>query len=62
MLKKFIEMQRELFEKRISVKTGWGKNEVMIQLLESTNEAMAELLNSTEEPKTTFPSFTGAGG
>jgi hypothetical protein len=49
MLKDFIEIQKKIFEKRIGTKTGWGKNEVMTQLLEATNEAMIEIVSKKEE-------------
>ena len=56
----FTKKQMEIFKKKLSVKTGWGRNEVQVQLLEATNEALSELLN--EMPRagvSNFPKFTG---
>jgi hypothetical protein len=60
MIKEFTERQMEIFKKKLSVKTGWGRNEVQVQLLQATNEALSELLN--EMPRAGVASFTGKGG
>jgi hypothetical protein len=41
---KLPKLTREIFEKKISVKTGWGKNEIMIEYDKAVNEALTELL------------------
>lgn len=57
MIKEFAEKQMEIFKKKLSVKTGWGRNEVQVQLLEATNEALSEILN--DMPRAGMASFTG---
>ena len=59
-IKDFTEKQMKIFEKKLSVKTGWGRNEVKVQLLEATNEALAELLSET--PSTGISNFTSGLG
>lgn len=56
-IKEFTEKQMEVFEKKLSAKTGWGRNEVKVALLEATNEALAELVSGT-----TVPSLGGGSG
>ena len=54
-IKQFTKKQMEFFEERLSVKTGWGRNEVKVQLLEATNEALSEILN--EMPRAGLANF-----
>jgi hypothetical protein len=56
-IKDFTEKQMEIFSRKLSAKTGWGRNEVKVALLEATNEALAELLSGTSLPR-----FSGGGG
>lgn len=39
----FIEILREEFEKRIGVKTGWGKNEILIEFDKASVSALIRL-------------------
>ena len=62
MLKKFQEIQQRIFDEKLSVKTGWGRNEVKVKLLEATNEALAELLTEGTEKKDVIPGGFGSSG
>jgi len=53
----FTEKQSKIFKEKLSVKTGWGRNEVQVKLLEATNEALAEILN--EMPRAGVANFAG---
>jgi len=44
-IKEFADKQKEVFDKKLEKKTGWGRNEIKMLLLESTSEALAELLS-----------------
>lgn len=46
MNKELLKRIREIFEEKISKKTGWGKNELMIEYDKAVNEALVELLES----------------
>ncbi len=45
MNKQLLKRIREIFEEKISSKTGWGKNELMIEYDKAVNEALIELLD-----------------
>ena len=59
-IKEFSEKQMKIFKEKLSVKTGWGRNEVQVKLLEATNEALAEILS--EMPSTGISNFTSGIG
>jgi len=46
--KKFILILKAAFEKRISRKTGWGKNELMREFDAAVTEAVLEVLDKDE--------------
>lgn len=37
---------RELFEQRLQAKTGWGRNELLVQYDQAVNEALMEAVNA----------------
>ncbi len=39
---------QEVFEKKLSVKNGWGKNEVMAQYKNAVNEVILEMLDDVK--------------
>ena len=45
MNKKLIDRIAELFEEKLQVKTGWGRNDVLIIYKEAVNEAILEMLD-----------------
>jgi len=45
MNKELLKRIREIFEAKISQKTGWGKNELMIEYDKAVNEALMEFIN-----------------
>lgn len=61
-IKQFSEKQMEIFSKKLSIKTGWGRNEVKVALLEATNEALAELISGTSLPNLDGGGSGSAGG
>jgi hypothetical protein len=44
MNKELFKRIREIFEEKISAKTGWGKNELMIAYDQAVNEALMEFV------------------
>ena len=46
MNKQLLKRIRELFEEKVSRKTGWGKNELMIEFDKAIIEALVELLET----------------
>lgn len=44
MNKKLIELIRTKFEARLAGKTGWGRNELLVEYDKAVNEALLELL------------------
>lgn len=51
MNKELIQRIEELFEKKIGRKTGWGKNEIMIEFKNAVNEATLEVIDKYNQPK-----------
>lgn len=45
MNKKLLERIDEIFAKKLELKTGWGKNEVLAVYREAVKEALMELLD-----------------
>jgi hypothetical protein len=45
MNKKLLALIKEKFEKKISLKTGWGKNEIMLAYNNAVTEAVLEVLD-----------------
>lgn len=45
MNKELLKRIREIFEEKVSKKTGWGKNELMIEYDKAVNEALIETLD-----------------
>jgi hypothetical protein len=45
MNKQLLKRIREIFEGKVSKKTGWGKNELMIEYDKAVNEALIELID-----------------
>lgn len=44
MIKKFATLFEAKFMERLQAKTGWGRNDVMIEFRAALNEALMELL------------------
>ncbi len=44
-IKLILTQIQKTFEEKISVKTGWGKNEIMVVLKESITDAIIEYLD-----------------
>ena len=43
--KELLQRIEELFSQKLSVKTGWGKNEVLIMYKDSVKEALMEAID-----------------
>ena len=48
MNKKLIDLIKREFEKKLQVKTGWGKNEVLTLFLETVNESVLTILDEEQ--------------
>lgn len=46
MNKKILKRIEEIFEEKLQVKTGWGRNEIIQAYREAVNEALIELLDT----------------
>lgn len=46
--KKLLERIKEIFAQKLSVKTGWGKNEILVLHNEAIVEAVLELVDNNE--------------
>lgn len=46
MNKKLIKRIEEIFTEKLQLKTGWGRNDILIIYKESVNEAILELLDT----------------
>ena len=46
MIKRFAKLLEEKFMERLQTKTGWGRNDVMIEFRAALNEALMELLDA----------------
>ena len=44
MIKKFATLLEEKFMARLQVKTGWGRNDIMVEFRAALNEALMEML------------------
>lgn len=44
MIKKFAKLLEEKFVARLQAKTGWGRNDVMVEFRAALNEALMEML------------------
>lgn len=47
-ISKFIDLVADRFKERLQRKTGWGKNEVQLELQKAISQALADLL---DQPK-----------
>lgn len=45
MNKKLVDLIREKFKARLAAKTGWGRNDVMVEFEAAVTEALLELLD-----------------
>jgi hypothetical protein len=46
MIKKFAKSLEEKFVARLQARTGWGRNDIMIEFRAALNEALMELLDA----------------
>lgn len=53
--RKLLTLIREKYETRISVKTGWGKNELLAEYDKAVSEALMEMLDEPIGPITHHP-------
>jgi hypothetical protein len=45
MNKELLKRIKELFQQKLQAKTGWGRNEIMVEYSDAVNEAIVELLS-----------------
>lgn len=48
MNKKLVDLIRQKFEARLQAKTGWGRNDVMVEYDKAVAEALLEMLDQSE--------------
>lgn len=53
--RKLLNLIRDKYESRISIKTGWGKNELMAEYDKAVSEALMEMLDEPQKPITDHP-------
>lgn len=51
MNKRLIELIKEEFDKKLAVKTGWGRNEIKQALNESITDALATMIDLIDDKK-----------
>lgn len=46
MNKKLVELIKKHFKLRLQVKTGWGRNDVMVEFEAAVNDALLEMMDN----------------
>jgi hypothetical protein len=49
-MKKLLERIEELFQEKLSAKTGWGRNEIIAAYREAVKDALIESMETFNQP------------